>query len=443
MKATDRTHEPSLKSWVESANEPGTDFPIQNLPYGMFTESGADAARVGVAIGDQILDVGIAVKAGLLPASPAAVACSTASLNELMKLPAKDLSDFRSQLSTLLSSERGAELGDTDTTRGLLVPMGEARMLLPAEIGDYTDFYASIHHATNVGSMFRPDNPLLPNYKHIPIGYHGRASSIVVSGEKVRRPRGQTKAADAEAPSFGPCKMLDYESELGFFVGRGNSLGETISIDGAASHVFGFTLVNDWSARDIQAWEYQPLGPFLAKNFATTISPWVVTSDAVLPYRVPASARPAGDPLPLDYLVSSEDQQYGGISAMLEVFITSSRMREEGVSPIRLSRAPFAGMYWTVAQMLAHHASNGCNMRPGDLLASGTVSGMDDDSRGCLLELTWRGSKPLTLPTGEERRFLQDGDEVIMKGYLEAEGRPRMGFGECRGIVLPALNQSA
>ena len=313
-------------------------------------------------------------------------------------------------------------------------------MHLPAEIGDYTDFYASVHHATNVGSMLRPDSPLLPNYKFVPIGYHGRASSIVVSGTEVRRPRGQTKPADAAEPSFGPTKMLDYESELGFYVGRGNGLGEIITIDDAPQHIFGFSLVNDWSARDIQAWEYQPLGPFLAKNFATSVSPWVVMAEAVEPYRVPAAARPDGDPAPLDYLKSGDDQKRGGISAMLEVYLSSAQMGEAQMSPVLLSRAPFAGMYWTVAQMLAHHGSNGCNLRTGDLLASGTVSGESEEERGCLLELTRRGAAPITLPTGEERKFLMDGDEVIMKGYLEAPGRPRIGFGDCRGTILSAMD---
>jgi len=320
------------------------------------------------------------------------------------------------------------------------VPMSEATLGLPAEIGDYTDFYASVNHATNVGSMFRPDNPLLPNYKWLPIGYHGRASSIVPSGTPVRRPKGQTKPAEADKPVFGPSKMLDYESELGFLVGRGNALGENIPIETAWDHIFGFCLVNDWSARDVQTWEYQPLGPFLAKNFATTVSSWVVTTEAAEPYRVPALARDPGDPAPLDHLSSDDDAQHGGLNAFLEVYLLSSRMRAEKMEPVRLSRAPFNLMYWTVGQMLAHHASNGCNMRPGDLLASGTVSGKERDSRGCLLELTWRGTEPVTLPSGEERRFLLDGDEVVMKGYLEAEGHPRLGFGECRGIVLPAVD---
>ena len=434
MNQINATHDAGLTSWVTSANDPGSEFPIQNLPFGIFSIAGR-APRAGVAIGNMILDVTACVDAGLLEESVATKACASATLNELMSVDPEVLSNLRKALSALLlssnakASERGNEI---------LVPMRDAQMHLPASIGDYTDFYASISHATNVGSMFRPDNPLLPNYKYVPIGYHGRASSIVASGSPIVRPNGQTKAADADAPSFGPSKMLDYESELGFFVGRGNALGDTIPIAEADSHIFGFCLVNDWSARDIQSWEYQPLGPFLAKNFATTVSPWVVTNEAVAPYRTASRARSGGDPEPLEYLRAEEDTASGGIAATLEVFLLTSKMKSEGIPPARLSHASFTDMYWTVGQMLAHHASNGCNMQPGDLLASGTVSGESADARGCLLELTWRGSKPVTLPTGEERRFLQDGDEVIMKGYLEAEGRPRIGFGECRGTILSA-----
>ena len=428
------THDPTLKSRVESANDPASDFPIQNLPFGVFTRAVArETPSIGVAIGDQILDMRLLVTRGLIRESAAARACSEASLNSLMSTAPSSLSDLRKEISRFLSSD-----SRESSPAECLVPMKDAVMYLPAEIGDYTDFYASIHHATNVGSMFRPDNPLLPNYKYVPIGYHGRASSIVASGTPVRRPNGQTKAADAAQPSYGPSRMLDYESELGFFIGQGNMLGETIPISKAGAHLFGFCLVNDWSARDIQSWEYQPLGPFLAKNFATTVSPWVVTAEAVEPFRVAAFHRPDGDPEPLPYLQSPHDRARGGIAATLEVYLSSTRMRKEGMEPLRLSRASFQSMYWTVAQMLAHHASNGCNLRSGDLLASGTISGDTEESRGCMLELTWRGSKPIELPTGEERRFLQDGDEVIMKGYLEAEGRRRIGFGECRGTIFPA-----
>lgn len=434
MNQINNTHDAGLTSWVTSANDPQSEFPIQNLPYGIFSTAGRPP-RAGVAIGDMILDVTACVESGLLEESAATKACASATLNELMSLDPESLSNLRKALSALLVSSNSKA---TAKARVILVPIRDAEMHVPANIGDYTDFYASISHATNVGSMFRPDNPLLPNYKYVPIGYHGRASSIVASGSPVTRPRGQTKAADAEAPSFGPSKMLDYESELGFFVGRGNNPGDTIPMTDADSHIFGFCLVNDWSARDIQSWEYQPLGPFLAKNFATTVSPWVVTNEAAAPYRIATRPRASGDPEPLEYLRSPEDWEHGGIALTLEVLLLTSRMKSEGVPPARLSRASFSDMYWTVGQMLAHHASNGCNMRPGDLLASGTVSGESPDARGCLLELTWRGSKPVTLPTGEERRFLQDGDEVIMKGYLEAEGRARIGFGECRGTILSA-----
>jgi fumarylacetoacetase len=396
--------------------------------------------RVGVAIGDSVLDLSACVKEGLLDPTPSADACDEPTLNKIMARAQQDLSAFRMEISSILSDTGVKGERARAAASRILVPMSEAVLGLPAEIGDYTDFYASVNHATNVGSMFRPDNPLLPNYKWLPIGYHGRASSIVPSGTQVHRPKGQTKPADAHEPTFGPSKMLDYESELGFFVGRGNALGENIPIETAWDHIFGFCLVNDWSARDIQTWEYQPLGPFLAKNFATTVSAWVVTAEAAQPYRVPALVRDSSDPQPLDHLASDDDVSHGGLNAFLEVYLLSSKMRAEKMEPVRLSRAPFNLMYWTVAQMLAHHASNGCNMKAGDLLASGTVSGTERDSRGCLLELTWRGTEPVTLPTGEERRFLLDGDEVIMKGYLEVEGHPRLGFGECRGTVLPPVD---
>jgi fumarylacetoacetase len=319
-----------------------------------------------------------------------------------------------------------------------VVPRKDVEMMLPCTIGDYTDFYASIEHATNVGSMFRPDNPLLPNYKYIPIGYHGRSSSVVVSGTSFRRPEGQTRDDASKEPVFGPSRRLDYEMEVGILIGRCNELGATIPIYESEHHVFGLCLVNDWSARDIQAWEYQPLGPFLAKNFATSISPWIVTIDALEPYRLPRRPRPEGDPQPLPYLDYEHDRAF---DITLEVLITSKRMRDRNEAPLRLSRGNFRDMYWTVAQIVAHHTSNGCNLRAGDLLASGTVSGREKESRGSLLELAWRGTEPIRLPTGEERRFLEDGDEVIMRGFCERDGLPRIGFGECRGIVLPARGE--
>ncbi len=431
------THNPELVSWVESANVRDTDFPIQNLPFGVYRKKGENSSgRIGVAIGDQILDITGCMQAGLFTglAARAAEACSGSSLNALMALGGEHWSALRKRLSELLRS------GSPDRSRAesYLLPIVAAELLLPATVGDYTDFYASIYHATNVGSMFRPDNPLLPNYKYVPIGYHGRSSSIVASGTSVRRPSGQTKDDSAPAPVVGPSQQLDYEMEVGMFVGPGNQLGERIDIAKAEDHIFGLCLVNDWSARDIQKWEYQPLGPFLAKNFATTLSPWVVTLEALAPFRVAAFQRPQGDPQPLPYLSSRSNQDHGGIDLTLEVLLSSQQMREKGSTPERLSVGTFADMYWTIAQLLAHHASNGCNLRPGDLLASGTVSGQGKESRGCLLELTWRGTEPISLPTGEERRFLHDGDEVVMRGYCERDGFRRIGFGECRGIVVPA-----
>ena len=437
------THRPELESWVESANRPDADFPIQNLPFGVFCRRGSDEMpRVGVAIGDQVLDVEAALEEELFgidtPERTAAEACGAPWLNGLMALGPEYASALRARLSELLRAGAREPAADPSLPGRLLVPMGDAELFVPAEVGDYTDFYASVHHATNVGSMFRPDNPLLPNYKHVPIGYHGRASSIVVSGTAVRRPAGQLKGASEEAPTFGPTRMLDYECEVGFYVSEGNALGEPIPIADAERHLFGLSLVNDWSARDVQAWEYQPLGPFLAKNFATTVSPWVVTMEALAPFRAPAFARPSGDPAPLPYLWSADDQAQGGVALTLEVYLASRRMREAGRAPARLSRASFTTMYWTPAQLLAHHASNGCHLRPGDLLASGTVSGPERDARGCLLELTWRGAEPLTLPTGERRAFIEDGDEVILRGYCERDGARRIGVGECRGVVREA-----
>ncbi len=437
------THDPHLTSWLDPANSPETDFPIQNLPFGVFTRSGSTdaSARVGVAIGDSILDVAAAVTANLLQVSPATVACRSSTLNALMTLDKSEQSALRSSLSALLRSGSDVAVKAAESLETILVPMALAKLHLPVAIGNYTDFYASIYHATNVGKMFRPDNPLLPNYKYVPIGYHGRASSIVVSGTPVRRPLGQTRAGEASTPEFGPSRMLDYEAEMGLYIGRGNELGNTIAITDAEDHVFGYCLVNDWSARDIQSWEYQPLGPFLAKNFATTVSPWVVTAGAAEAYRSPAFTRPEGDPPPLDYLSSEKNEREGGLDATLEVYLSSTRMREENLQPALLSRAPFSRMYWTLAQMVTHHASNGCNLRPGDLLASGTVSGPSREEMGCLLELTRRGADPVELPTGETRKFLEDGDEVIMRGRMGGGERPRIGFGDCRGVILPARAQ--
>jgi fumarylacetoacetase len=435
IRPIDATHDPSLHSWVESANQKDTDFPIQNLPFGVFrTKDSGETSRIGVAIGDQILDLALCCEVGLLQELPQELqdACAASNLNQLMAMGSGAWSALRYRLSDLLRSDRQKPPPETE----ILIPMSEAELLLPASIGDYTDFYASIFHATNVGKFFRPDNPLLPNYKYVPIAYHGRASSIVPTGTSVQRPKGQIKDPEAPAPSFLPSQRLDYELEVGFFIGVGNELGQPISIDNAEEHIFGLCLVNDWSARDIQAWEYQPLGPFLSKSFATTISPWVVTLEALAPFRCPAFERAEADPPPLPYLYSPLDARLGGIELTVEVLLRSAQMRDRGMAPLRLSHASFQQMYWTLAQMLTHHSSNGCNLRSGDLLASGTVSGAEEDSQGCLLELTQRGSKSIELPTGEVRSFLANGDEVILRGYCEKEGYARVGFGECWGIVL-------
>lgn len=436
--SVDWTHDPDLRSWVESANQPDTDFPIQNLPLGVFRRQGmAESARIGVAIGNQVLDLFQAVQMGLLTELPEKLqfACTATLLNPLMALGAEASLHLRHQLSQFLQSSNQPPAFDS----GILVPIAEVEMLLPAAIGDYTDFYASIFHATSVGKLFRPDNPLLPNYKFVPIAYHGRASSIVPSGTPIQRPQGQYKQPEETIPTFGPTRLLDYELEVGGFVGAGNELGQAIALDQAEDHLFGLCLVNDWSARDIQAWEYQPLGPFLAKSFATTISPWVVTLEALAPFRCPAFTRPTDDPVPLPYLASSTNTEWGGIDLVLEVKICTARMRAAGMEPFLLSRTSFNQMYWTLAQMLTHHASNGCNLRPGDLIASGTVSGADPGTQGCLLEITQRGAHPLKLPTGEVRAFLLDGDEVIFHGYCEKANYARIGFGECRGIVGIAI----
>jgi len=434
----DTTHDPALRSWVTSANEPGSDFPIQNLPFGVFVRRGTeDWPRVGIAIGDQVLDVAEALDTELLEGT-AAEACDAPDLNPLLSLDAEDWTELRHQVSALLAEGSDAAPAEAERAR-ILVAQDDVEMILPMEVGDYTDFYASIHHATNVGSMFRPDNPLLPNYKWIPIGYHGRASSVVVSGTPVRRPVGQRKPAeDGGTPDVGPSRLMDYELEVGCVVGTGNELGDTIPMAEAERHMFGLCLLNDWSARDLQAWEYQPLGPFLAKSFASTISPWIVTRDALAPYRIPAFQRPEGDPAPLPHLLDEGDRAAGGFDLTLEVHLLTPAMRERGHAPFRVSRGSFRDLYWTLAQMLSHHASNGCNLRPGDLFGSGTVSGETPESRGCMLERTWRGSEPLELPGGETRKFLEDGDEVILTAWCEAPGRPRIGFGTCAGRVAGA-----
>lgn len=431
----DATHDPHAASWVESANRIGTDFPIQNLPFGVFRRNAQDLTCIGVAIGDCVLDLRACIDARILFAidSAALEACRAGSLNDLMSLQPEQRVQLRRQLYKVLNAAASAEV--RETVGRYLYPTGAVQMQLPAQIGDYTDFYASIFHATNVGSMFRPDKPLLPNYKWVPIGYHGRASSIVISGTGIRRPHGQTLSEGDSVPVYGPARRLDYELEIGMYMTGGNTLGYAIPIDSAASHIFGLCLVNDWSARDIQTWEYQPLGPFLSKSFATSVSPWVVTMEALAPYRRESFSRPSGDPAPLPYLSSESDRRYGAIDITVEVTLSTANMREGNVPPHRLSLGSFRDMYWTLGQLVVHHSSNGCNLRPGDLLASGTVSGGTPDSGGCLLELTWKGTKKIELPTGEQRGFLENGDEVIIRGWCEGPGNARIGFGECRGRI--------
>jgi fumarylacetoacetase len=433
--AIDETHDPGLRSFVAAANDPSGDFPIQNLPLGAFRPAPGEVVRLGVAIGDRVLDLAACRDAGLFAGDLEVVgeACGRSALNGLMALGPEASRRLRHAVSRWLREDSPERARVAPHLR----PMDAAVLEVPAAIGDYTDFYASIFHATNVGSMLRPDEPLLPNYKHVPIGYHGRASSVVRSGTPVRRPWGQTRPESAMEPVFGPTRRLDYELEVGVWIGSGNALGEPIAIAEAESRVCGVCLLNDWSARDVQAWEYQPLGPFLAKSFATTISPWVVTMDALEPFRAAPARRPDGDPAPLPYLSSTATAARGAIDVRLEVALSTAGMRAAGVAPAVVSRSSLRHLYWTVSQLVTHHASNGCNLRPGDLLGSGTVSGPTRDSRGCLLELTWKGTEPIAVG-GEARRFLEDGDEVIFRGWCEREGYRRIGFGECRGTVLPA-----
>ena len=426
----DETHDPALESWVASASGHG-DFPIQNLPFGVFAP-GDDDDRIGVAIGDSILDLRAVAQAGLLPGGVAA-ACSASTLNRLLACPAEIRRSLRRWLSAALAD---------DARRGVLAPLlhdaAACSLRLPARIGDYSDFYVGIHHANNIGRQFRPDNPLLPNYKWLPIGYHGRASSIRASGVPVVRPRGQRKPADADAPMAAPTQRLDYELELGVWIGPGNALGTPIPVGTAADHIAGLCLLNDWSARDLQAWEYQPLGPFLAKSFHTTISPWVVTAEALAPFRIAQPPRPEGDPAPLPYLTDADDSAHGALAITLEVFLATRAMRERGMAPQRLSSGPASNMYWTVNQIVAHHASNGCNLQPGDLLGTGTISAPTPDGFGSLMELSAGGKQPVALNSGEIRSFLEDGDEVTLKAAAAAPGRVSIGFGECRATVLPA-----
>ncbi len=421
MTALNATHDPKLRSWVDSANEAGNDFPIQNLPFGRFRAAGSsEAFRIGVAIGDQVLDLRAT---GLV---------DTDDMNVLMNASVKDRQALRAAISAGLAEGSDKQAAWSKA----LLAQAKAEMTVPCRIGDYTDFYTGIHHATTIGKLFRPDQPLMPNYKWVPIGYHGRASSIVVSGQTFKRPQGQTKAPDAAEPSFGPSKRLDYELELGFLVGQGNALGEPIAIGEAEDHLFGVTLLNDWSARDLQAWEYQPLGPFLAKNFASTLSPWIVTTEALAPFRAKFE-RPAEDPQPLPYLDAPPNRESGALDITLEVLLQTAKMRADGVAPVRLTLGNTTeAAYWTAAQLITHHTVNGCNLQPGDLLGSGTLSGPQPDQAGSLMELTGGGKQPITLPNGEKRTFLEDGDTLVMRGWCERDGAVRIGLGEVTGTVV-------
>lgn len=437
MVRIDKTHDRKRQSWVTSANG-HPDFPIQNLPIGIFSPPGSSERRGGIAIGEMILDLTVAAEVECLrgEAREAAEATASGSLNELFALGAVPRQILREQISELLCAQ-GKDRERIEQISGRILHRATDCVLhLPARVGDYTDFYVGIHHATNVGKLFRPDTPLLPNYKHVPIGYHGRSSSIVLSGTPVRRPSGQWKAPDAVTPSFGLSRRLDYELEFGIWIGSGNILGEFIPISEAERHIAGFCLLNDWSARDIQSWEYQPLGPFLAKNFATTISPWVISPEALIPFRTAQYPRSEGEPQPLPHLWDDRDQREGALDLDLEVLLVTSGLREKKRPPYRIALSSTRHMYWTIAQLLAHHSSNGCNLRPGDLLGSGTLSAPAATGFGSLLETTRGGLEPIRLETGEERRFLEDGDEVILRAHTRpTQAFAQIGFGECRGTI--------
>jgi fumarylacetoacetase len=423
---TDHTHDASARCWVEGA-QGHPAFPVQNLPLGLFSD-GDSGPRAGVAIGDHVLDLAGVVDAGLLPELDFLGEFTRERLNELLALGAEVRRDLRHQLFALLTDTRHA-----DAVRPFLVSQAMADMHLPCEVGDYTDFYAGIHHAMRVGKLFRPDNPLLPNYRHVPIGYHGRASSVVPTGTPVKRPHGQLAGPDG--PTFAPTARLDLELELGVWMGPGNSLGSPIPVSDAHAHIAGFCLLNDWSARDIQAWEYQPLGPFLAKNFLTTVSPWIVTPEALAPFRGPAFARGSDDPAPLPYLLDADDQAHGGLALELAVWLQTRAMREAGLPEVRLSGGSSDTLYWTVAQMVAHHSSGGCNLLAGDLFGTGTISGEADGTEGSLLELTQGGKRPIVLPGGEVRTFLQDGDRLRISAQASRQGFVTIGFGDCSGEI--------
>ncbi len=431
----DATHDASRTSWVGSANG-HRDFPLQNLPHGIFSDE-SGGPRGGVAIGDWTLDLQAVLAEGLLAPSTAVLAAAGRDglLNDFLGLASESRRALRAELFTLLDAQTPEGERAKPLAERILVPADRCRLHLPARIGDYSDFYAGIHHAINAGGFFRPDMPLLPNYKHVPIGYHGRASSVQVSGAPVRRPHGQLKRPDMATPGFAATEKLDFELELGVWIGQGNPLGQPIPIGEAGGHIGGFCLLNDWSARDIQAWEYQPLGPFLAKSFMTTISPWIITPEALVPFRAPAMVRPQGDPQPLPYLSDKADQQSGGLDCHLEIALQSRLMRSKGIAPMVLSRSNAGYLYWTFAQLVTHHTSGGCNLRPGDLIGSGTISGPSRDSVGSLLELTDGGKTTLVLPSGEQRLYLEDGDQLTMTARCDRPGFAGIGLGTCMGEI--------
>lgn len=437
----DHTHDAARTSWLASANTDACDFPIQNLPFAVFRRAGRDEAfRGGVAIGDQVIDMAklatlLHTNASLPDAAARAIqACAQARLNDFLALGQPAWTALRHALVEWLDS--GASGVEVDSVKASLVPLSEIEYTVPVTIGDYTDFYTSVHHAVNIGNLIRPDDPLTPNFRWIPIAYHGRVSSIGVSGQRVRRPRGQSIRPGTSTPVYAPCAMLDYELELGVYVGRGTEAGTSLSVDQAEAHLFGICLLNDWSARDIQWWEMAPLGPFLAKNFATTISPWIVTMDALAPYRS-AWHRDADQPQPLDYLESARNRESGALDIRLQVSLQSADARAQGRAPARVSETTFTHQYWSIAQMLAHHTSGGCAMNVGDLFGSGTISGPGDGEAGALIELSRGGRTPVAIGAGETRAYLEDGDTVILRGWCERDGFARIGFGECRGEVMP------
>jgi fumarylacetoacetase len=438
MPNLDETHDSARRSWVASANDGKTDFPIQNLPFGVFRRGGGEA-RGGVAIGDRIVDLAAGLSAGLFSgdAKIAAQAAVGPMLNPLMALGRRYASALRRELSDLLRGDNPARGKLEGMGEALLVPMGAAEMQMPAAVGAFTDFMVSIFHTERGGRALRPSNPVPENFKYLPIAYNSRASSVRISGEPVLRPNGQFKVGDAV--EFGPCRMLDFELEVGIVIGAGNALGAPIPMSRAQEHIFGYCLLNDWSARDVQRWESFPLGPFLSKSLSTTISPWIVTAEALAPFAAPAFARSASDPAPLPYLHSAEDQAEGGLDIGLEVLMSTPKMRDGGQGAARICATNTTNLYWSPAQIVTHHASNGCNLQPGDILATGTVSGPTDDSRACLAEITERGAKTFSLPNGEVRGFLEDGDEVVFTARAGRAGRAAIGFGECRGRIAPAV----